>query len=230
MTEKILVVDDEEKIRRILRQVLENEGFTVLEAENGSEALSVFLNKNPVLVILDVMMPEMDGIEFLKKIRPQFDTPVIILSAKDALVDKAVGFTLDIDDYVSKPFSALEMAMRVKAVLKRYRKVEKSSAAQDIVKIGELEINFDSYQLFAGGEEIDLTPREFKLLGILMRNAGMVLSREQLLELADDREYFGDLNVINVFVRRLRQKIEKDPANPKYLQTVWGVGYKFSKI
>lgn len=226
VTETILVVDDEEKIRRILRQVLENEGYVVLEAQDGGEALSVFFSKSPQLVILDVMMPEMDGIEFLKKIRPECDTPVIILSAKDALVDKAVAFTLDIDDYVAKPFSPLEMAMRVKAVLKRYRKEETSS---NIINIGEVEINFDSHQFFARGQEIELTPREFKLLGILMRNAGLVLGREQLLDLAGDGEYFGDLNVINVFVRRLRQKFEQDPANPEYLMTVWGVGYKFVK-
>jgi two-component system OmpR family response regulator len=223
MSQKILVVDDEEKIRRILRQVIENDGFTVLEAQNGLEALSVFLNEKPALVILDVMMPEMDGIEFLKKIRPHYDTPVIILSAKDDLVDKAIGFMMEIDDYVAKPFSPLEMAMRVKAVLKRYRKAE---IAQDMIKIGELEINFNSHQFFARGQEVELTPREFKLLGIFMRNAGNVLSREQLLELVDDEVYFGDLKVINVFVRRLRQKIEKDAANPEYLQTVWGMGYK----
>ncbi len=225
MSKKILVVDDEIKIRRILQQILIKEGFAVVEAENGREALTCFSAEKPDLVILDVMMPEMDGFDFLRTIRKKYDTPVIILSAKDELLDKTIGFTLEADDYVAKPFSPQELALRAKAVLKRS---QKSKDQGESIRIVDVELNFTAHRLFVRGQRVDLTPKEFKLLAILIRHAGQILTREQLLKLAEDDTYIGDSNAVNVFINRLRQKIEKDPAKPEYLLTVRGIGYKFN--
>lgn len=225
MSKKVLVVDDEIKIRRILQQILIKEGFAVVEAENGREALACFLAEKPDLVILDVMMPEMDGFDFLRTIRKSYDTPVIILSAKDELLDKTIGFTLEADDYVAKPFSPLELALRAKAILKRSQKCKPQGES---IRIADLELNFTSYRLFVRGQRVDLTPKEFKLLSILVRHAGQILTREQLLNLAEEDPYIGDSSAVNVFINRLRQKIEKDPARPEYLLTVRGIGYKFA--
>jgi len=225
LSKKVLVVDDEIKIRRILQQILIKEGFAVVEAENGREALACFLAEKPDLVILDVMMPEMDGFDFLRTIRKSYDTPVIILSAKDELLDKTIGFTLEADDYVAKPFSPLELALRAKAILKRSQKCKPQGES---IRIADLELNFTSYRLFVRGQRVDLTPKEFKLLSILVRHAGQILTREQLLNLAEEDPYIGDSSAVNVFINRLRQKIEKDPARPEYLLTVRGIGYKFA--
>lgn len=225
MSKKVLVVDDEIKIRRILQQILIKEGFAVVEAENGREALACFLAEKPDLVILDVMMPEMDGFDFLRTIRKSYDTPVIILSAKDELLDKTIGFTLEADDYVAKPFSPLELALRAKAILKRSQMCKPQGES---IRIADLELNFTSYRLFVRGQRVDLTPKEFKLLSILVRHAGQILTREQLLNLAEEDPYIGDSSAVNVFINRLRQKIEKDPARPEYLLTVRGIGYKFA--
>lgn len=225
MDRKILVVDDESKIRSILRQTLVREGYEVVEAGGGREALEMVESERPCLILLDIMMPDMDGFEVLKELRKSFDTPVIILSAKDDLIDKAVGFTLGVDDYVAKPFSPLELKMRVKAVLRRTAR--NGNSEPNTIKIGETQIDFLEHRFTVAGKSVDLTPSEFKLIGILMRNAGKVMTREQLLLQLNESEYFGDLNVINVFIRRLRQKIEKDPSCPSYLLTVRGVGYKY---
>lgn len=225
MAKKVLVVDDEIKIRRILQQILLKEGFAVVEAENGREALACFFAEKPDLVILDVIMPEMDGFDFLRTIRKNHDTPVIILSAKDELLDKTIGFTLEADDYVAKPFSPQELALRAKAVLKRSQKTRHQGES---IRIADLELNFTTHRLFVRGKRVDLTPKEFKLLAILIRHAGQILTREQLLKLAEDDPYIGDSNAVNVFINRLRQKIEKDPAKPEYLLTVRGIGYKFA--
>jgi len=225
VAKKVLVVDDEIKIRRILQQILLKEGFAVVEAENGREALACFFAEKPDLVILDVIMPEMDGFDFLRTIRKNHDTPVIILSAKDELLDKTIGFTLEADDYVAKPFSPQELALRAKAVLKRSQKTRHQGES---IRIADLELNFTTHRLFVRGKRVDLTPKEFKLLAILIRHAGQILTREQLLKLAEDDPYIGDSNAVNVFINRLRQKIEKDPAKPEYLLTVRGIGYKFA--
>ncbi|MBS3886769.1 MAG: response regulator transcription factor [Dethiobacter sp.] len=225
MSKKVLVVDDESKIRRILQQILLKEGFAVVEAENGREALACFLAEKPDLVILDIMMPEMDGFDFLRTIRKKYDTPVIILSAKDELLDKTIGFTLEADDYVAKPFSPLELALRAKAVLKRS---QASKQQGESIRIADVELNFTTHRLFVRDQRVDLTPKEFKLLAILIRHAGQILTREQLLKLSEDDPYIGDSNAVNVFINRLRQKIEKDPAKPEYLLTVRGIGYKFA--
>lgn len=227
MVNKILVVDDEPKIRRILRQTLVKDGYEVLEAAGGREALEKVESDSPSLILLDIMMPDMDGFEVLKELRKKHDIPVIILSAKDDLIDKAVGFTLGVDDYVAKPFSPLELKMRVKAVLRRATR--NGNAEPNSIQIGETKIDFLEHKFTVAGKTVDLTPSEFKLIGILMRNAGKVMTREQLLMHLNESEYFGDLNVINVFIRRLRQKIEKDPSCPAYLLTVRGVGYKYRK-
>lgn len=225
MAKKVLIVDDESKIRRVVQQILRKEGFVVVEAENGQDALVRFLAEKPDLVILDVMMPEMNGFDFLRTIRKNYETPVIILSAKDDLLDKTIGFTLEADDYVAKPFSPLELVLRTKAILKRS---QKSPCQGKSIHIMELELDCTAHRLYVRGERVDLTPKEFKLLAILMHHAGQVLTREQLLNLAEEDPYIGDSNIINVFINRLRQKVERDPAKPEYLLTVRGIGYKFA--
>jgi len=227
MLKKVLVVDDDEKIRRILQQTLRTEGFMVIEADGGRSALPSFKQEKPDLVILDLMMPEMDGFEVLRQIRKTSDTPVIILSARDELTDKAAGFALGVDDYLAKPFSPAELVMRTKAVLRRAG--EPRTDRQEIIAVDDIEMNIPAHRLTVRGEEVRLTPSEFALLGILMKNAGRVFSREQLLMLLRTNDFPEDLNSVNVFLHRLRQKIEPDPAEPRYLLTVWGVGYTFVK-
>lgn len=225
MSKKILVVEDDDIIRRILHQTLTKEGFQVVIAADGSEALIKCRQENPDLILLDLMLPGMDGFQVIMEVRKKKEIPVIILSAKDELTDKALGFGLGVDDYVTKPFSPAELVMRVKAVLRRVK--EAKQAASDKIKIADVEIDFLSFQLTVRGESVKLTRIEFNLLGILMRHAGQVLSREQLLLLLHESSFLGDLNAMNVFVHRLRQKIERDPSKPEYLLTVWGVGYTF---
>lgn len=227
MLKKVLVVDDDEKIRRVLQQTLRTEGFTVIAADCGKSALQSFKREKPDLVVLDLMMPEMDGFEVLRQIRKVNDTPAIILSARDELTDKAAGFALGVDDYLTKPFSPAELVMRAKAVLRRAG--EPRADRQEIITVDDIEINFPAHRLTVRGEEVRLTPSEFALLGILMKNAGRVFSRGQLLMLLRTNDFPEDVNSVNVFLHRLRQKIEPDPSEPKYLLTVWGVGYTFVK-
>lgn len=227
MRKRVLVVDDDEKIRRVLQQTMRMENFLVFAADSGKEAMLQFKREKPDLVILDLMMPGMDGFEVLREIRKTSNTPVIILSARDELTDKAAGFALGVDDYLAKPFSPAELVMRAKAVLRRAGETKADS--QEVIAIGEVEINFTAHQLKVRGEDVRLTPSEFALLGILMKNAGRVLNREQLLSLLRTDDFPEDVNSVNVFLHRLRHKIEQNPSEPSYLLTVWGVGYTFAK-
>ena len=249
----VLVADDEDHIRQLIRLYLASEGFTVAEARTGREALSCCQEGNPDLVILDIMMPEMDGWEVLKQIRKQKNTPVIMLTAKDAEVDKVLGLELGADDYVTKPFSPRELVSRVKAVLRRsdstggavYRDergptpaggltpaaasgpVSQSQAAVESISYPGLRIDRASREVYAGDQILNLPPKEFDLLWILASNPNRVFTREYLLETVWEYTYFGDIRTVDVHVRRLRQKIEKDPDDPTYIKTAWGVGYKF---
>lgn len=223
MSEKtILIADDEDHIRQLVRLYLANEGFSVCEARTGAEALKLWREQAPNLVILDIMMPEMDGREVLKQMRRERRTPVIMLTAKDAEMDKVLGLELGADDYVTKPFSPRELVSRVKAVLRRA-----DEPTTDIVSYPGLTINRESREVSVAGQILSLPPKEFDLLWILASNPNRVFTREYLLETVWEYTYFGDIRTVDVHIRRLRQKVEKDPDNPEYVKTAWGVGYKF---
>jgi two-component system response regulator ResD len=218
----VLVADDEDHIRELVKLYLMNEGFRVILAKTGTEALKAWREQAPSLVILDIMMPEMDGREVLKLIRKERKTPVIMLTAKDAEMDKVYGLELGADDYVTKPFSPRELVSRVKAVLRRAEE-----PAPEAVSYPGLTINKESREVIAAGQRMTLPPKEFDLLWLLATNPNKVFSREYLLETVWEYTYFGDIRTVDVHVRRLRQKIEKDPEHPEYIKTAWGVGYKF---
>lgn len=229
-TPKVMLVDDEESIRKVVEQILVKDGYRVCYAPNGEKALKMFKEEQPSLLILDVMLPEMDGFELCRIIRQQSPVPIIMLSAKGDIVDKSVGFNMGADDYVSKPFSPVELSLRIKALLRRTttsdtcKQVESSP---DIISVKGLEINCKRYEITVRGKKVELTPKEFELLCFMARNSGQVFTREQLFNILWGEDYVGDTGTITVFMRKIREKIEEDPARPKYIVTVWGVGYKF---
>lgn len=226
MNINILVVDDDKNIRNLIKVYLENEGYNILEASNGAEAL-VMINENDFdLVILDVMMPILDGISACIKIRESYTMPIIFLSAKDEEIDKIQGLTVGADDYVSKPFGSMELIARVKAQLRRYRKFNAEPQNSSIVTIEDLTINFDTHEVTVRGDKVKLTPKEFDILECLARNRGMVFSVQKLYEIIWKEEFVVSDTSIVVHITNLRQKIEIDPKRPKYVKTVWGVGYK----
>ncbi|GAV24172.1 DNA-binding response regulator [Carboxydothermus islandicus] len=224
MARKILVVDDEPKIVTMIKSYLLKEGYEVISAFNGREALNLFHIEKPDLMVLDWMMPEMSGIEVLREIRKESQIPIIMLTAKTEEVDKLIGFELGVDDYVIKPFSLRELSARIKTILKR---LEAKTKVDEIVKTaGDLTLYPDKREVFLKGKPLDLTPTEFKLLEALMKNPGKVYSRLELLEYAIGEAYEGYERSIDTHISNLRKKIEKDPANPEYILTVFGVGYK----
>lgn len=225
---KILIVDDEPKIRRAVEQALGKEGFRCLQAGDGLSAWQVFQEEKPDLVILDLMLPGEDGFEVCRRIRAQSEVPIIILSVKGELTDKAAGFTLGVDDYLTKPFSPAELVLRVKAVLRRAYASPSSPWAAEVIRAGDLIIDAAQHSVRRGEEEITLTAREFNLLWLLASHPGRVFTKEQIIDRIWGCDYVGDENAVPVLVRRLREKVEPDPARPRYIQTVWGVGYKFS--
>ncbi len=225
---RILLVDDEESIKKVVEQALTKEGFEVLYAGDGIKGWEMFKQENPDLVILDIMLPEKDGFEVLRLIRKEADTPVIMLSAKSEIIDKSVGFNLGADDYLTKPFSTIELVLRVKALIRRNVELLKTNNEIGTVNYKDFSINCKSREVIVRGEKIDLTAKEFDLLCFLANNPEQVFTREQLFKHLWDEDYVADLGSISVFVRRIRTKIEIEPAKPQYLKTVWGVGYKFS--
>jgi DNA-binding response OmpR family regulator len=219
---RILVVDDEPNIRDVVVQYLRREGFDTITAGDGEEAVD--LSADADLVILDLMLPKMDGIEACRRIRSTRDVPVIMLTAKTEEVDKLVGLGIGADDYVTKPFSPRELVARVQAVLRRSHGASRQPG--DIVQIEGLRINPGLRTVERNGHPIELTAREFDLLFFLASNAGQVFTREQLLDQVWDFTFAGDTGTVTVHVRRLREKVEPDPVRPRYIKTVWGVGYK----
>ena len=226
MNGTILVVDDERPIVDILRFNLEREGYTVLEALDGAEGLESALTNSPDLVLLDVMLPKMDGFEVCRKIREKSGVPIIMITAREEEVDKVLGLEMGADDYITKPFSMRELTARVKANLRRIKTAEQPDNA-DILKTGDLKINVSRYEIEKDGKTIDLTLREFELINFLARQPGKIFSRESLLEKVWGYEYYGDVRTVDVTVRRLREKVEDDPGEPKYIITKRGVGYYF---
>lgn len=227
--ETILVVDDEKEIRDLIEIYLTNEGFNIKKASNGMEALEI-LDKGKVdLIILDVMMPKLDGIQACIKIRNKMNTPIIMLSAKSEDMDKILGLTTGADDYVSKPFNPLELIARVKSQLRRYKKLNNNIIEDDIIELDDLSIDTKNHEVKLNNKEIRLTPREFDILLLLAKNRGMVFSMEKIYEAVWKEEFFESDNTVMVHIRKIREKLEEDSRNPRFIKTVWGVGYKIDK-
>jgi two-component system alkaline phosphatase synthesis response regulator PhoP len=225
MAKKILVVDDKLELRNLLKSYLTQEGFDIVTASDGQEALFAARHEKPNLIILDLMMPEMGGYEFMRSYNREADTPVVILTAKIDENDKVLGLELGADDYVTKPFSPRELTARVRAVLRR---VEKQASTREILRIGAIELDWTSRTTTVNGQAVELTPSEFALLGTLMGSPGRVFSRLELLERIQGNAYEGYERTIDVHVRNLRSKIEQDASSPHYIETVYGAGYRFS--
>ena len=223
---RILIVEDEESVLDPLELLLSKEGFTIETARDGREALEKFAKTNPDLILLDLMLPEVSGTEVCRQIRTKSQVPIIMLTAKDTEVDKVVGLELGADDYIVKPYSKAELVARIKAVLRRGLS-EHISADGGVITAGPVTIDVDRHAVSIGGENISLPLKEFELLEFLVRNSGRVLTRTQLIDRVWGSDYFGDTKTLDVHVKRLRAKIEKDPANPTYIQTIRGLGYKF---
>ena len=225
---KILVVDDEKPISDIIKFNMAKEGYEVLTAFDGREALEVFAAENPDVIILDLMLPEIDGLEVARTIRKTSNVPIIVLSAKDTEFDKVIGLEIGADDYVTKPFSNRELQARVKALLRRSEFAadpQLENEADTEIVIGDLHILPDAFLVQIGNKELDLTHREFELLYHLATHVGQVMTREHLLETVWGYDYFGDVRTVDVTVRRLREKIEDTPGRPEYILTRRGVGY-----
>lgn len=224
---KILVVDDEKPISDIISFSLKKEGYEIDVAYDGEVALEKFASFNPDLIILDLMLPKVDGLEVCRQIRKTSQVPIIMLTAKDSEIDKVLGLELGADDYVTKPFSNRELAARVKANLRRnvVEQEAEEEKGQTTIEIGDLVIHEDAFIASKNGEEIDLTHREFELLHYLAQHAGQVMTREHLLQTVWGYDYFGDVRTVDVTVRRLREKIEETPSHPNILMTRRGVGY-----
>ncbi len=225
MTKKILVVDDKQELRTLLKSYFTQEGFEVFTACNGKEALYAARHEKPDLIILDIMMPEMGGYEFMRVYSREAETPVIMLTARLEENDKVLGLELGADDYVTKPFSPRELAARVRAVLRR---LEKQAAGPEVLRHGEIELDLTGRNVLVSSRSIDLTPSEFDLLAVLMAAPGRVFSRLELLERLQGTAYEGYERTIDVHVRNLRTKVEPDPSQPKYIETVYGAGYRFA--
>ncbi|MHB9111391.1 MAG: response regulator [Thermoleophilia bacterium] len=223
-TGKILVVDDEASVRNLVRSYLVREGYDVIEAENGADALKQARTGHPDLLVLDLMIPEVDGLEVCRILRSEMDVFILMLTARTEETDKLLGLGLGADDYLTKPFSPRELVARVKAILRR-RQGENATAAR-MVRAGPIEIDPSRHEVMVSGRVLDLTAREFEILSQLASHPGMVFTREKLLELVWGDDFYGDSRVIDVHVAKLRKKFETDPANPRYLITVRGVGYK----
>lgn len=224
---KILVVDDEKPISDIVKFNLAKEGYDVYTAYDGEEALEKVTEVEPDLILLDLMLPKMDGLEVAREVRKTYDMPIIMVTAKDSEIDKVLGLELGADDYVTKPFSNRELVARVKANLRRGATATKEveEIAPSELVIGDLTIDPDAYMVTKRGETIELTHREFELLFYLAKHIGQVMTREHLLQTVWGYDYFGDVRTVDVTVRRLREKIEDNPSHPNYLVTRRGVGY-----
>lgn len=222
--ELVLIVDDEKTLVKALTFNLQKEGFRVDAAYDGEEALEKVFSLKPDVVVLDLMLPEVDGFEVCRRIRKKLDVPIIMLTARSEDIDKVLGLELGADDYLTKPFNSRELVARIKAILRRSTVSEQESRKQ--IQIGKLQIDLLQHRVRLGNKEVNLTSKEFALLSFLALNAGNVYSREQLLAQVWGYDYYGDVRTVDVHIRHLREKIENDPANPEYIITVWGTGYK----
>ena len=227
MAKKVLVVDDEKLIVKGIRFSLEQDGMEVDCAYDGEEALECAKNKEYDMILLDLMLPKMNGLEVYQQIREFSDAPIIMLTAKGEDMDKILGLEYGADDYITKPFNILEVKARIKAIMRRAGKTAAQETKAKVVEVGELRLDCESRRVFIGSREINLTAKEFDVLELLVFNPNKVYSRENLLNIVWGYEYPGDVRTVDVHIRRLREKIESNPSEPKYVHTKWGVGYYF---
>ncbi len=232
MGSKILIVEDDQTMLSVLQYNLAKEGYEVVTAIDGVQALEIARSKKPDLIVLDVMLPKLDGLEVCRIVRREMTVPILMLTAKTEEIDKVVGLELGADDYMTKPFSMRELLARIRAMIRRMEMMKQETIPVDKIapaalKVGDLEVNFARHQVCRSGDVLDLSPKEFDLLAFLVSNRQRVFSRDYLLEKVWGYDYTGDTRTVDVHIRWLRQKIEVDPAHPKLLLTVRGVGYKF---
>ena len=225
---KILVVDDEELLVKGIRFNLQNDGYEVITGSSGLDAIRLVQEASPDLIVLDVMMPEMDGLAACSRIREFSDIPIILLTAKTDDMDKLMGFDCGADDYLTKPFNILELKARIRALLRRSQSKEKEFS-ETVLTIGTISLDLGARNAYRSGQPVDLTAKEFDVIEFLMRNPNRVYSREALLDTIWLYEYRSDIRTVDVHIRRLREKLEDNPAEPNYIMTKWGVGYYFRK-
>ncbi|MFR3559108.1 MAG: response regulator transcription factor [Paraclostridium sordellii] len=228
----ILVVDDDKEIVDSIEIYLKNEGFNIFKAYDGLEALDILINNDIHLILMDIMMPKLDGIKATIKIREEKNIPIILISAKSEDSDKIIGLNIGADDYITKPFNPLELIARTKSQLRRYIKLGtyKAEEKKDILQSGGLTLNASTKEVFIDDELVKLTPIEFKILNLLLANRGRVFSIDEIYEKVWKEESFNAENTVSVHIRRIREKIEINPKEPRYLKVVWGVGYKVEKL
>jgi two-component system response regulator RegX3 len=222
---RVLVVEDEQNLREPLVYLLQKEGYDVIEAEDGRSAIDIFFSLGADLVLLDLMLPGVNGNEVCRAIRAESQVPIIMITAKDSEIDKVVGLEIGADDYVTKPYSSRELLARMKAVLRRG--TETATASLSLIKAGPVEMDLERHTVTVNGERIQMPLKEFELLELLMENVNRVLTRGQIIDRVWGSNYFGDTKTLDVHVKRIRSKIEEDPARPVHLTTVRGLGYKF---
>jgi len=224
---KILIIEDERAIAELERDYLEIENFLVVIANDGEKGLELSLNEDFDLIVLDLMLPKISGFEICKRIREIKNIPIIIVSAKNDDIDKVRGLGLGADDYISKPFSPLELVARIKGNINRYEILINGKSPKNEINIGELSLNIDSRRVYMNENEIILTRKEFDILLLLVQNREIVLSKETIFDKVWGYDFFGDISTVAVHIRKLREKIELNPKKPKYIETVWGTGYRF---
>lgn len=227
---KILVVDDERELGKLIKDYLQKEGFEVILAYDGEQGLNYYREYQPLLVILDIMLPKMDGMEICRIIRTESSIPILMLSSKKSDVDKILGLGLGADDYMTKPFSPRELVARVKAQVRRFTQLSSPNNSQNLLKYGYLEIDNKGYNVYVDGKKVDLAAKEFEVLSYLALHPNQVFTREQIFNHVWGYDEYGDINTVTVHIRRIREKIEKTSSKPKYIKTVWGVGYKFEGV
>jgi len=231
MNNKILLVEDDTSISEMVKNYLIKDGFIVTTAFDGEEALVKYLNHTFDLIVLDLMMPKLDGIEAMKIIREKSSVPILIMSAKDSDVDKAIGLGLGADDYIAKPFSMIEISARIKAGIRRATKYSNNKKEEALtIKIGNLIMDVGNFSVNKNDHAISLTSKEFEILKLFIQNPNRVFTKAQIYSAIWNDKYYGDENIINVHIRRLREKIEDDPSDPQYIKTLWGIGYKLEVI
>lgn len=228
-----MIIEDDQAISQMVSDSLSREGYLISTVFDGEEALEVHTREKDFdLILLDLMLPKVDGLECLRVIRLNSIVPILIMSAKGDDVDKALGLGMGADDYISKPFSMIELIARIKALIRRttHYSAEISNIQENIIKVGNLVIDLEGYAVKKNGENLKLTATEFNILNLFITKPKQVYTKEQLYNLVWQAEYVQDMNVINVHIRRLREKIEEDPSNPKYIQTLWGIGYRLGEF
>ncbi|MCV4231072.1 response regulator transcription factor [Virgibacillus sp. LDC1] len=227
-----MLVEDDNDIHQLIESQLQQEDYSVVSARDGEEALAQFQSEKFDLILLDLMLPKINGMELLKQIRGTSKVPVLIISAKGSDLDKALGLGFGADDYISKPFSMIELTARVQAAIRRatlYAETDSKPAKPPVLNYQDLVLDLHSFSVKVKGNNVPLTSKEFHILKLLMTNHSRVFTKEQIYQLIWEDDYYGNENVINVHIRRLREKIEVDPSNPQYIRTIWGIGYKLGE-